>query len=114
MDEIVGMCGLICSDCPAYIATVEDDDTKRAATAKLWSEQYGVEVEAVTIDCLGCHASDDSVFTHPLKCAIRLCGKKRGVATCAHCEDYPCETLEEFFEMAPDVRAILDAIRDSL
>lgn len=114
MEEIVGFCGLICSDCPAYVATVEDDDAKREAVAKLWSKQYNARVDAASINCLGCHASDTSVFTHPLKCAIRLCGRKRGVATCAHCDDYPCAQLEEFFEMVPDARAILDAIRDSL
>ncbi len=114
MEEIVGVCGLVCSDCPAYIATVEDDDAKRRATAKQWSEQYGAEIAAADINCFGCHASDDRVFTHPLTCSIRLCGRKKGVETCAHCCEYPCKTIEEFFDMVPDARATLDAIRDSL
>ncbi len=114
MEEIVGVCGLVCSDCPAYIATVEDDASRRHATAKLWSEQYGAKISADDINCLGCHAPDDSVFSHPLTCAIRLCGRKKGVETCAHCDDYPCKIIEEFFEVVPDARATLDAIRDSL
>jgi len=113
MDVIVGFCGLICSDCPAYEATIEDDDEKRASVAKQWSKEYGVQIDSVSINCLGCHASDDSVFTHPLRCEIRKCGRERGVATCAYCDDYPCSRLEEFFEMVPDARATLDAMRDS-
>ena len=114
MEVIVGFCGLICSDCPAYEATVEDDDAKRAAVAKKWSSEYDAEIEPAVINCLGCHASDDSVFTHPLRCKMRLCGRGRGLTSCAYCEEYPCDKLEAFFDVVPDARATLDAMRDSM
>ncbi|MBD3348425.1 MAG: DUF3795 domain-containing protein [Candidatus Eisenbacteria bacterium] len=113
MDVIVGFCGLVCTDCPAYQATIEDDDAKREAVAKQWSKEYNADIEPAVINCLGCHASDDSVFTHPLRCRIRLCGRERGVESCAYCEEYACRKLEEFFEAVPDARATLDAMRDS-
>lgn len=113
MREIIAFCGLVCSECPAYVATIADDDAKRAAVAKQWSQEYGDEITASMINCLGCHASDDSVFSHPVTCKIRLCGRERGVETCGHCEDYPCTILEEFFKMVPDARPRLDAISDS-
>jgi hypothetical protein len=114
MPEIIGYCGLVCSECPAYVATVANDDAKRAAVAKQWSEEYGADVTAEDINCLGCHASDDSVFSHPLTCKIRLCGRERGIATCGHCDEYPCAILEAFFKMVPEARPRLDAISDSL
>ena len=114
MEEIIAFCGLVCSECPAYLATIADDDGQRAAVAKRWSSEFDADIPPESIDCLGCHADDSSVFSHGLTCAMRLCGIKRGVETCAHCEDYPCKHLEEFFLLVPDARARLDAIRDSL
>lgn len=114
MDEIIAFCGLVCSDCPAYLATIADDDGQRTAVAKRWSQEYGADVSPASVNCLGCHSQDSEVFSHGLECAMRLCGLKRGVLTCAHCDDYPCKHLEEFFVMVPDARGRLDAIRDSL
>ena len=36
------------------------------------------------------------------------------MVNCAHCDDYACAKLEEFFKMAPDCRTQLDGIRDGL
>ena len=114
MEEIIAFCGLVCSECPAYLATIADDDDQRAAVAKRWSREYDSEIPAASINCLGCHAGDGDVFAHGLECAMRLCGRDRGVETCGHCDDYPCKNLEEFFLLVPDARGRLDAIRDSL
>ena len=38
MKDMIGYCGLDCEKCDAYIATVNDDQTLREKTAKLWAE----------------------------------------------------------------------------
>lgn len=114
MDEIIAFCGLVCSECPAYLATIADDDDQRAAVAKRWSTEHDTDLSPSTINCVGCHSDDSDVFSHGLVCTMRLCGLERGVATCAHCDDYPCKHLEEFFAVVPDARARLDAMRDSM
>lgn len=38
MRDMIGYCGLDCEKCDAYIATVNDDQTLREKTAKLWAE----------------------------------------------------------------------------
>jgi hypothetical protein len=37
MKEMIAFCGLVCSDCPTYIATQTNDDEKRAKVARQWS-----------------------------------------------------------------------------
>ena len=39
---------------------------------------------------------------------------ERGVVNCAHCDQYVCDTLAKFFEMAAHARETLDQIRETL
>jgi len=54
------------------------------------------------------------VFNHCTVCEIRKCGKEKGVINCAYCDDYACDKLLKFFEMVPDNKKRLDAIRSSI
>jgi len=36
-DEMLAYCGLVCTDCNAYIAKQNDDDELRRKTAEEWS-----------------------------------------------------------------------------
>jgi hypothetical protein len=44
MVKIVAFCGLICTDCGAFIATQENDDAKRREVAEAWSKAFGHEI----------------------------------------------------------------------
>ncbi len=113
-NELIGICGLPCHECGAYIATQNDDDAKRVEVAAMWSTMYNAEITPEEINCDGCSPGGKRVFQHCTVCEIRKCGIQRGLANCAHCDDYTCEKLESFFEMVPDSRARLDAIREGL
>ena len=41
MSQIISRCGLICSECPAYVATQKDDNQMRATVAADWSKEFG-------------------------------------------------------------------------
>jgi len=45
---MIAICGLICNDCPAYIATQKDDDEMRKKIAEEWSsDQYPLKPEDI-------------------------------------------------------------------
>jgi hypothetical protein len=119
MDRIIAYCGLVCSDCPAYIATQADDRIALEQVAAQWREEYNAPaITAETIICDGCLTDDGRKFSHCFECEIRACGMERDVVNCAHCTDYVpqrgCEKLEGFFGFAPEARATLDEIRRAL
>lgn len=49
---MIAFCGLICSECGAFIATQNDNDIKRVEVARLWSQQYHVDVKPADINIL--------------------------------------------------------------
>jgi hypothetical protein len=119
MDRIIAYCGLMCNDCPAYIATQADDRIALEQVAAQWREEYNaptITVEAIICD--GCLTDDGRKCSHCFECEIRACGVERGVVNCAHCTDYVpqrgCEKLEGFFGFAPEAQATLDEIRRAL
>ena len=115
MDKIIAYCGLVCTDCLAYVATQADDRAALERVAAQWREEYnspGITVESVICD--GCLSNDGRHCRHCFECEIRACGVERGVVNCAHCADYSCEKIEGFFGLVPDTRAVLDEIRQSL
>ena len=111
MSEMIACCGLICTDCGAFIATANDDDQKRAEVAKLWSEQFKVQIKPEDINCDGCLSDSDRHIGHCKVCEIRKCAREKAVVNCAYCDDYACEKLESFFKMVPDAKKKLDSIR---
>jgi len=45
MDKIIAYCGLVCTDCPAYIATQADDRVARAKiSSKHWKGDHTLEI----------------------------------------------------------------------
>jgi hypothetical protein len=111
----ISYCGLDCGECEAYIATQKNDQAGLEATAKKWGEQFGAP--NMTWDmcvCDGCAAGKRVNSAHAVKCGIRLCASGRGVETCAHCPDYGCATLQEFFAFAPVLKERLEVIRKKI
>lgn len=115
MDRIIAYCGLVCTECPAYIATQAKDREALERVATQWREEYdapNITVESVLCD--GCLTDDGHKCSHCFECQMRACGMSRGVANCAHCADYACEKLEGFFGFVPDAQVLLDGIRRDL
>ena len=108
--EIISCCGLVCSECPAFLATKSNDPDKAQQTAELWSRLYHVDVKVADVWCEGCMLPGKKCH-HAGECEIRACGIKLGVENCARCDDYPCAKLEGFFAMAPQARTTLDGLR---
>jgi hypothetical protein len=109
MDKIIGGCGIICSECDAYIATKSNDDEKRAQTAANWSQMFNADIKPEDINCLGCNSQ--VLFSHCNECDIRACSTGKELSNCSECSDYSCNRLNEFFKMVPDSKTTLDSLR---
>ena len=111
-DIIRAYCGLICSDCDAYKATINNDNELRASVAGKWSTpEWSLKPE--DINCEGCKSN--VIMPFMVDCSTRNCAKERDVETCAHCEDYICNTLEKHMEMiGEEMRKNLEKIRKTL
>ena len=114
MEKQIAYCGLICTDCGAYIATQNDDDKQRKEVAEEWTEKYKHDFKPEDINCDGCLTSSRRVVGHCMVCPIRKCGREKGVANCTCCQDYPCKQLEEFFTFVPACKVTLDEIKQGL
>lgn len=119
MDVMVSYCGLTCQGCPIYWATSENNkekkDKMRAEIARICNEQYGTEYKPEDItDCDGCRTEVGRLFSGASKCEIRKCAKQKGLENCAHCSEYACEKLKEFFAKESYAKAALDVIRSTL
>jgi hypothetical protein len=114
MKEIIAFCGLLCSECGAFLATKNNDDKKREEVAQLWSKEYGSDIKSEDINCEGCLSEGENIFNYCRVCEIRKCGKEKGVMNCAYCDEYTCEKLEKFFQMVPAAKERLDKIRNKL
>lgn len=110
MSKIIAVCGITCTDCPAYIATQKDDDELRVKTAKEWSKMFHADIRQEHINCDGCNVEGKRI-QHCNECEIRLCSIGKGLENCSQCADYACSKLEEFFRMVPDAKVTLDAER---
>ena len=111
MNELIGVCGLACHQCGAFLATKEDDDEKRKEVAELWSREHDANLKAQDIHCEGCISVGGILFSHCTVCEIRRCGREKGVINCAYCEEYACSMLVEFFALVPESKVRLDGIR---
>ena len=57
MKKMIAFCGIDYGECPAYIATLKDDEDSKKKVAEEWStDDYPLKPE--DINCLGCRGND--------------------------------------------------------
>ncbi len=117
MNTKIAYCGLACDGCPIYLATQEQDITKkhaiRESVAQQLFEYYKIMVQPEDVnDCFGCQANATKMFTGCSDCSIRVCAISRKVDSCAVCVEYPCDRLTDHFSKYPGAKVRLDEIRE--
>ena len=114
-DRIIAYCGIVCSDCPAYVASQSGDGAALERVAVQWEKEYHLEkVTIQDVTCDGCLGQEGRKGAHCSECEIRACALGINVENCAYCDDYSCEKLNNFFGFVPDAQALLDQIHDGL
>ena len=106
--RLIAACGLICSECPAYLARKANDQNLREETAKEWSEMYNAQIKPENINCDGCHTKKGVVFSHCNRCEIRACCAEKNIDNCSKCDEYPCSKIKDFFQFVPEAKKNLE------
>jgi hypothetical protein len=84
MQKEIAYCGENCTICPAYIATINDDNYLRAETIKKWA--HIADFSRFEINCLGCK-NNEVIFKPCTKCKIKKCCIKRNLEDCSFCSE---------------------------
>ena len=93
--DIVSCCGMMCSECPVYIATQRDDETMRKYLAHEYS-MGGAVFYPKDIVCHGCRTVSADHNKFGKGCEIRKCCKEKHVNPCAECKEFPCIKTEQY------------------
>ncbi|MFH1114114.1 MAG: DUF3795 domain-containing protein [Pseudomonadota bacterium] len=108
--ELIAYCGLVCSECPTFLATKNDDDAARKQTAAMYAEKFGLDFEPADINCDGCKSETGKMISFCQVCEIRKCCRLKNLVNCASCWEQPCEILTTFHEFSPDAKARFEAL----
>ena len=97
MEKMIAYCGIVCTECEAYKATLTGDPAALEKVAASWREQFDPSITAGSIQCDGCLATTETLCSHCAVCPMRTCARQRGEKNCAFCADFgDCEKLEVF------------------
>ena len=110
MPEMIAYCGLVCTSCPQYIATQNDDDIARKNISKQLAANFGLNYKPEEINCDGCLSSDDRLIGFCNTCEVRKCGISKLVENCSVCDDQPCDILNNFHEFSPAAKESFEAL----
>ena len=111
MDTIMSACGVVCSDCAAYVAASKGTAFRKEA-AEAWNRIYGFQTPPEKMSCGGCLSSDDKVFHTSVTCAARRCCLSKGFSSCAECPDESCALLKKAqsnWDTVPEIGTSLSA-----
>ncbi len=111
-NDLIAVCGLDCSSCPAYLAWKNDDAALREKTAREWSKTYGFACTPAMVNCSGCRTAEGPKIGHCAECKMRSCAMQRGHATCAACGELStCAEIQGFLSKVPAAKANLERLR---
>lgn len=112
--RVIAKCGLVCSTCPIYVATLANDlEAKRKIAAEWGTAEYPLVAEELFCD--GCGVGG-RMLAFCYACDAYTCASEHAVANCAHCPDYGCAKLQRVWSNlgGSEAKAELDAIRARL
>lgn len=114
MEKMTAYCGLVCTNCPTYLATQANDDNARKKTVAFYEKKFGFKLKPEDINCDGCLSTGGKLIGYCQSCEIRKCGLDKKVSSCAACDEQPCEKLKRFHDFSPDAKASFDALVNEL
>jgi hypothetical protein len=80
MSRMVAYCGVICTDCPAHIATQVDDRDALEQVLAHWREDFNApHITIQDIICDGCLTDEGPLSGYCQHCRIRPCAVVRDV-----------------------------------
>ena len=110
MKQLIACCGIDCESCDARVATVNNDNELREATAEKWRVMYNSpDITAESLYCEGCRV-DGVKVAHCAECEILNCVKTNGFNTCGDCKEMEtCEIVGFVLKHVPGTKENLIA-----
>ena len=102
--KMTAPCGLDCFNCHFFLARKEQEAMNKVEQL---STEHNIPIEVMF--CNGCRAHDGRiplqkhVFGKGHRCAAYECSKEKGVNFCGDCEQFPCDNLHPYADMAGDL-----------
>jgi formate dehydrogenase maturation protein FdhE len=110
MEKLISCCGLNCAACDARVATINNDDELRKATAEKWKVAFSADIVSEMINCTGCR-EEGLKFSHCSMCEIRKCVNAKGYNTCGNCSELEtCSIVGGILKAVPDALANLRSL----
>jgi hypothetical protein len=110
MEKLISCCGLDCAACDARVATINNDDELRKATAEKWRVAFSADISYEMINCTGCR-EEGQKFNHCSMCEIRKCVNAKGYNTCGDCSELEtCSIVGGILKAVPDALANLRSL----
>lgn len=110
--DYVSYCGLLCNECPVFIATAQNNEELKEQLAKDYSNE-NCQFSKEDMVCYGCFSEKTGDSKMCGNCAIRNCAEKKRVKNCAYCEEYPCHSINTYVHEGSENRKRLDSIYTS-
>jgi hypothetical protein len=108
---LIAPCGLDCAQCDAYKMTQTNALEAQAELLAKWRIEYNApDMTIAAVTCDGCLAGERH-GGYCSACPIRACALEKGLTSCAECDQYACEKLQGFFQMAPHAKENLERLR---
>jgi hypothetical protein len=108
---LIAPCGLDCAQCEAYKLTQTNDVQGLEVLLAKWRVEYKApDMTLSAVTCDGCLAGARH-GGYCSACPVRACAVEKGFSTCAECDQYGCEKLQHFFQLAPQAQGNLEALR---
>jgi hypothetical protein len=108
IDDILGVCGPSCANCPAYKAT-RSGPADLKLVASQWTNSLNRVFIADDLVCDGCRVEGGRKSTYCADCEIRNCAVSHGHESCGHCEKGPCDKI-----VSSTARIALAKIKETL
>lgn len=108
-NDLTAICGPSCTQCDAYIATRSNNKVELERIAAEWTKAMGRLFKPEDIICDGCRMPGSHLSSYCATCEIRLCAQRKGMITCAHCPECPCDKI-----VAPPAREALAALKKEI
>jgi len=102
--EMTAPCGLDCFNCHFYLAR---KDKEAMSMVEKLSKDYHIPVEIML--CKGCRSHNGQiplqkhVFGDAHRCAAYECSQGKGFRYCGDCDEFPCDNLHPYADMASDL-----------
>lgn len=114
MSRMIAYCGLVCSVCPSFLATKNNDDAAREKTAVFLASKFGLNLKPEDINCDGCLSEGGRLLDFCRTCGIKRCCSQKGLENCAVCDEQPCAELVKFHQFSPDAKASFEELKKEI